>query len=180
MGNKVERRSFLAEIMGIAVAGSTLLANDKNALGASVSLDNLTQVAFVVKDIEEATQKYATLFGLDVPKIIETDPYEKAKTMYLGKPTEARAKLAFFRFDSITIELIEPIGTPSTWSDHLEKHGDSVHHLAFRVESLDPVLLLLQEKGYPTVQTGDFGSGRYAYVDTTKGINTMLELLEIY
>jgi 4-hydroxyphenylpyruvate dioxygenase-like putative hemolysin len=104
---------------------------------------------------------------------------EKAHTEYRGKPTPARAKLAFFPFGKIAFELIEPIGGPSTWKEALDKHGEGVHHVAFRVDDMDRALAALNKKGFETIQTGDFTGGRYAYVDTTRALRTVVELLAV-
>ena len=68
----------------------------------------------------------------------------------------ARAKLAFFKMGQISLELIEPIGGPSTWKEFLDGHGDGVHHIAFRVKGMDDVLTYLNGKGLPTAQRGDY------------------------
>ena len=72
-----------------------------------------------------------------MPKIIETPGYAKAKTVVNGQPSEATAKLAFFQTGQLVIELIQPDETPSVWRDHLDKFGEGVHHIAFRVDSVD-------------------------------------------
>jgi hypothetical protein len=43
--------------------------------------------------------------------------------MFRGSPSQGRAKLAFFNLNNIVLEIIEPIGGLSTWSEFLEKHG---------------------------------------------------------
>ena len=91
----------------------------------------LCQVGFVVHDVEATAKKYAAAFGLPMPKIIETPGYEKAKTIVDGKPSEATAKLAFFQTGQLVVELIQPNKEPSAWRNHLDEHGEGVHHIAF-------------------------------------------------
>ncbi len=138
----------------------------------------ICQIAIVVRDIEETAGKYASLFGLDRPEVRTTEPREKTNILYRGKPTDGRAKLAFFKMGGVTLELIEPVGGPSTWQEHLDEKGEGVHHIAFRVQGMDQVLGLLEGKGSPEVQRGDFKNGRYTYVDTTKDLKVVIELLE--
>jgi catechol 2,3-dioxygenase-like lactoylglutathione lyase family enzyme len=137
------------------------------------------QVALVVRDIEHSRHRYAALFGVAPPNVIITDPAEKARTRYRGQPTLAQAKLAFFDLGHAQLELIEPIGGPSIWQEHLDRHGESVHHIAFRVPAMKPTLDSLAARGAPTVQTGEFTGGRYAYVDASATLGTLLELLEV-
>jgi catechol 2,3-dioxygenase-like lactoylglutathione lyase family enzyme len=138
----------------------------------------ICQVAVVVRDIARAAGTYAEVFGVPVPEIRVTDPESRARTRYLGKPTQARAKLAFLPMGSVTIELIEPVGKPSVWHRFLEEHGEGVHHIAFRVKGMDKVLSFLADRDIPAVQTGEFTGGRYAYVDSIARLGVILELLE--
>jgi hypothetical protein len=113
-----------------------------------------------------------------VPRIITTDPVEISHTEYRGNPSSARARITSFHLGGVRLELIEPIGGPSTWRDQLEQHGDSLHHVAFRVEGMDQVISSLESKGIPVVQRGDFTGGRYIYADGVSQLGVMLEIME--
>lgn len=138
----------------------------------------VTQVAIIVRDIEAKAKAWAEVLGLPVPPVVITDPMEQAHTKYNGEPSTARAKLAFFKLGQVSLELIEPIGEPSTWNDQLVQHGDSLHHIAFQVNGMAKLLPLLADEGIPTVQTGDYTGGRYAYLNGTEKLGATLELLE--
>ena len=138
----------------------------------------ISQIAVVVRDVERAARTYADVFHLPVPKIIITEKEEVTHVKYRGAPTQARAKLAFFQMGSLSLELIEPVGGPSTWQEFLEKHGEGVHHIAFRIKGMEEVLTFLAGKGMPAVQRGDYKGGRYAYVDSESALGVILELLE--
>ncbi|HEX8234834.1 MAG TPA: VOC family protein [Abditibacteriaceae bacterium] len=137
-----------------------------------------TQIGIIVQDIEATAKAWATLLGVAVPSIMTTDGVEVAHTEYQGQPSEARAKLAFIPLGQVTLELIEPIGDSSTWNDQLTQHGPSLHHIAFQVEGMQERLETLESQGIPLVQRGDYTGGRYAYVDGTKQLGAVLELLE--
>lgn len=138
----------------------------------------ITQIGILVHDIEKTAQKYAEFFGVEKPQIIVTDPVEQAQTEYNGARSEARAKLAFFHMGSLDLELIEPDQTPSTWRDHLNKHGEGVHHIAFVIEGMKEKIELLGQNGYALQQKGEYTGGRYAYIDTFKDLKVLIELLE--
>ncbi len=138
----------------------------------------ICQVALVVRDIEATARAYADVLQVDLPEITETGPREETHTVYRGETTDARAKLAFFHMGPIDLELIEPIGGPSTWADHLENHGEGLHHIAFTIEGMDGVLAYLEGKGMRTIQRGDYEGGRYGYVDAEDSLKLVLELLE--
>jgi catechol 2,3-dioxygenase-like lactoylglutathione lyase family enzyme len=138
----------------------------------------IAQIAIVVDDIETKARAWAEVFGLPLPEVRVTDPVETAKTEYRARPTSARAKLAFFRFANISVELIEPIGGPSSWRDQLETHGDSLHHIAFHIDGMTDVVSSLSGQGIRLLQRGEYTGGRYAYLDAVDQLGLILELLE--
>ena len=138
----------------------------------------VTQVGIIVHDIEAKARAWSAILGLPMPPIIITDTVDIAQTAYQGQPTTARAKLAFFHMGQVDIELIEPIGEPSTWKDQLDQHGASLHHIAFRVQGMREKLDYLDSNGIPLVQKGEYTGGRYAYVDANAQLGCVLELLE--
>ena len=138
----------------------------------------VTQVGIVVRDIEAKAKAWSQILGLPMPNIIITDGYDKAQTEYSGQPTQARAKLAFFNMGQVSVELIEPVGGPSTWKDQLDQHGESVHHIAFVIKGMKDKIAYLSGNGVPLVQRGEYTGGRYAYMDGVKQLGAVLELLE--
>lgn len=138
----------------------------------------IKQVGIIVRDIEARAKAWADVLGVEVPPITITDPVEQARTEYNGAPTPARAKLAFFHLGQVDLELIEPIGEPSTWKDQLDQHGESLHHIAFHIQGMGEKLAYLDAKGLPLVQRGEYTGGRYAYVDSAPQLGAILELLE--
>lgn len=139
----------------------------------------VTQVGLIVRNIEKSVDAYVDVFGLkERPSVSITDTLDKANTRYMGQPSEARAKLAFIDMGQVTIELIEPVGGPSTWKDFLDAHGEGVHHIAFVVKGTDQVVAYLDSKGIPLVQRGDYTGGQYTYLDSAPRLGVMLELLE--
>lgn len=146
---------------------------------SSHALNNnvVCQIGFVVQDIEASSRAWADLLGVEVPAWTLTDPPEVSHTVYGGEPSPAQAKLAFFRTGPVAIELIEPVGGPSTWQEHLDAYGEGVHHIAFQIEDMDGQVRMLADQGMPTVQRGDFTGGCYSYVDASAQLGVILELL---
>ncbi len=138
----------------------------------------IMQIGLVVHNIEAAVQAWSLLLGVPCPNIIITDPLDLAHTEYQHQLTPARAKLAFFQMGQVTLELIEPIGEPSTWHDQLVTFGQSLHHIAFEVTEMADRLPILAELGLPLIQRGEYQGGRYAYLDGRQQYGTVVELLE--
>ena len=149
-----------------------------NTLGSTT----VTQVGIIVQNIEDTAKAWASVLGVAMPEIVITDPLEKSQAKYKGQPTTARAKLAFIPLGQVTLELIEPIGepegAPSTWGDHLNAHGTSLHHIAFEIKGMADRVAALGEHGLPLVQKGEYSGGRYAYLDGQEKLGAVVELLE--
>ena len=100
-------------------------------MGALLEGRPVMQVAVVVRDIEAKVAAWAAVLGVAAPEIIITVEWEQAQTEYRGAPSRARAKLAFFHLGQVDLELIEPLGEPSTWKDQLDAHGESLHPVSY-------------------------------------------------
>ena len=141
------------------------------------------QIGFVVKDIEATKKKFAQFFGMEPPATIPCGDYEKTKTTYMGQPApKANALLAFFDLGNIQLELIQPNGEKSTWQDHLDKHGEGFHHIAFQVKGTDEKIKACENFGMKCLQRGKYGNGggEYVYLDALGDLKCLVELLENY
>ncbi len=144
------------------------------ALGTS----RLVQVGIVVADVEATAREWSRMLGLPMPEIRITDELDFARTEYEGAPTYARARMAFLHLGQVDIELLEPIGEPSTWNDHLLQHGPSMHHIAFEISGMGDKRAYLGSQGLGLIQRGEYVGGRYAYFDSQARLGAILELLE--
>jgi catechol 2,3-dioxygenase-like lactoylglutathione lyase family enzyme len=144
----------------------------------TLGTDQIIQVGLVVADVEKTASAWSALLGLPMPEITLTDELDFARTEYKGAPTTARAKLAFFHMGQVDIELIEPVGEPSTWNDQLQQYGSGLHHIALEVAGMGERLKYLDAQGVKLVQRGEYVGGRYAYFDTHGQLGAVLELLE--
>jgi catechol 2,3-dioxygenase-like lactoylglutathione lyase family enzyme len=157
--------------------GNALKHTMLTPLMSAQGFNEVVQVAMVVPDIQSAVKLWASVLKVKEPEIMETDEWEKTNMTFRGVPSRGRAKLAFFRLGNITIELIQPMGGPSTWSEFLEKHGPGIHHIAFNVGNVDEALRMLKEAGGLIEQEGKFKGGGYIYVDARRSLGAMIELL---
>jgi hypothetical protein len=144
----------------------------------------LTQVGFIVRDIEVSKKKFAEFFGVPVPQHFDGGKFEVTGTTVNGEPApDANCWMAFFDVGPNTqIELIQPNGVKSTWQDFLDEHGEGIHHIAFNVKGMDEKILACENFGMKCVQRGKYGgnNGEYAYLDAFSDMKCLLELLESY
>ena len=137
------------------------------------------QVALIVKDAEKVSKNIADIFGFVESPYEIIGEYELANTMYKGQPTPAKAKATFYHMGNLDMEIIEPIGGPSTWNDFLEENGEGIHHVAWYVKGIDEVRALLEGKGMEMIQQGNWDGGQYMYFDATEQVGFIIELLQL-
>lgn len=153
-------------------------------MNGAIQTNKLTQVGFIVRDIEKSRQAFAKFFGVEPPAVVDGGQYEVTHTTYQGQPApKANCLMAFFDAgDGVQIELIQPNGEKSIWQDFLDQHGEGIHHIAFPVKNMDSHIRTCEELGMPCVQRGLYGNagGEYAYLDANAGLKCFIELLENY
>ena len=145
----------------------------------------LTQVGFIVRDLEASKKKFAEFLGCPLPPTCDGGKYEVTGTTVNGQPApDANCLMAFFDVgEHIQIELIQPNGVKSTWQDFLDQHGEGIHHLAFVVKNTDEKIAVMENfAGAKVLQRGKYGNGagEYTYLDATDQLKCIVELLENY
>lgn len=145
-----------------------------------IGTNSVCQVGLIVEDIERTAQKYADVLGVPLPPIVTTAGYEVSKTTYNGEPSEATAKLAFFGFGQLQLELIEPDEKPSIWREFLESKGPGAQHIAFVVKDTQQATTYLANYGIGIAQQGLYsdGGGMYTYLRSEDALGVVIELLE--
>ncbi len=138
----------------------------------------VTQIGFIVKDIDLAAEKFSKLTGMEVAARSDTADSDTGAWKYSGRPLGGGMRNLAFRFGNVEVEYIQPYPGDSAWNEYLETHGEGIHHIAFEVKDLYRVACELEKAGYQRVQEGEFEGGRFAYFDTVEDIKTSLELLE--
>lgn len=146
----------------------------KNLLGTK----KVAQIGIIVKDIETASASYASLLGVEKPEIVMAENPADNPTTYKGKLSNGSCKLAFFNLDNMQLELIEPVGEPSTWKEYLDETGGGIHHIGFWIKDMDKKLKDLEILGIKEVQHGGWTGGQYCYAEAPDDMGIILELLE--
>jgi len=172
------KKIMLALVLIIGTVSISFYADKRTADEPIINSKAITQVAIVVKDIDKARNAWAQLLGVKAPAVSVAEGHSSRPTLYKGSPSDAKAKLAFFSMDNLQIELIQPLGGKSTWQDYLDNYGEGIHHIAFAVKDIDGVEKRFELQGCPTVQRGGWDGGAYSYIDASKDLGCMLELLE--
>ncbi len=144
----------------------------------------MTQIAFLVEDMEESRKSFSAFFGIEATEAVSAGDFPVVETEYNGTPAkEAGALLSFLKFcPRFEIELICPNQAPSVWRDWLNVHGEGFHHLAFQVPDMEKAITECEAFGMELKQRGYYSdrSGRYAYLDAQKQLKCYVELLESF
>jgi len=145
----------------VYILGFINFAKVKNVI---IGLDH---VGIAVNKIDDVLPIYEQLLGL--------------KLENLKKAKQHKIKAAFLAAGETSIELIEPLNKESPVSKFLEKRGQGIHHVAFKVENLDKVLKQLKDKGVMLIdekpRTGIEG-GKIAFLHPKSTGNVLIELCE--
>jgi catechol 2,3-dioxygenase-like lactoylglutathione lyase family enzyme len=139
--------------------------------------NTVVQIGIIVKDVEKTASAYAEVFGIPKPEVVPIAGDAFANTNYRGRPSTAHGKAAFFDLGPVQMELIEPVGAPSTWEEFLQIHGEGLHHIAFKTQDMGAAREFLASQGMETIQQGGWDGGQYGYVDCMNNLGLILELL---
>jgi methylmalonyl-CoA/ethylmalonyl-CoA epimerase len=151
-----------------------MTANPASALAQQFNLGPMDQVAFIVRNIDQALPAYEALFG---KFHVITVPSMEAK--YRGKTVSAKLRLALARAGSLEIELVEAGGGGPPHGDYLEHYGEGLYHVRFKVQRVQDTLLAMEAAGFVQVYSGQAQTVRWAYVEAPALLGrTLIELIE--
>jgi len=134
------------------------------------------QVGIIVRDIEKSIEKYREIMGWEPVGRAETP---KGETYYYGEKEDFCVKMAFYQFDNIEIELLEPAWGRSLWQDYLDEHGEGIHHILFDVDNFSGTQARLEKHGIKLAQEGPsarYPGAKWGYFDSTEQLGFILEV----
>lgn len=141
-----------------------------------------TQVGILVPDLEEGIRNYSAVLGLDDWLIYTYSRDSVPDLIYRGDPADCSFRLAMAG-SGPQIELIQPLGGKSVYTEWIEARGYGLQHLGFHVPSMKTLTKRLEQEGILPVQSGSGygldGDGAFAYFDTVDSMHLMLELIEL-
>jgi methylmalonyl-CoA epimerase len=126
----------------------------------------LDHIGIAVRSLDAAKKIYEDL-GLSVEHVEIVDT-QKVKT-------------AFLSVGDSNLELLEPVGADSTIAKFIEKRGEGIHHLCFRVDDIESHLAALKAKGYRLINEAPVPGAhgcRVAFLHPAAGNGVLIELSE--
>ncbi len=141
--------------------------NEASALSGTLGVRALDHTALAVRSIRDALRLYRDLLG--------GEPAE-----YDVMPERGFRWLALHYPNGSAIELLEPIGDAGFVQDFLEKRGEGVHHVTFRVADVRAAVARAREAGLRVVDE-DFTTQpnwQEAFVSPRNAHGTIVQLVE--
>jgi methylmalonyl-CoA/ethylmalonyl-CoA epimerase len=177
----VQKTIVTLAIIPVAVIALLCVAAavESPAAAPDPGLKNLVQVCIVCRDVEATSKLWAAALGVPAPSFKVTRPGHDVHVVYRGKPSNGQAKIATIDLGQVTLELLQPVGPDTAWREFLDKNGDGVHHVAFRIADVNKTLARFDSLGMPVVHRGglDGDNGEYMYIDSQKSLGVTLELI---
>jgi len=138
-------------------------------------IPEITQIGIVVEDLDDGMERYGAVLGLTEWDVYRFEPPTLTDTTLRGEPHDYSMKLALGFIGDTMMELIEPMEGESLYTEHLDAHGEGLHHIAcFAFDDAEAVVEEFEEAGMPVIQSGNFGGTPYWYFDTTDVLNGVI------
>ncbi len=127
----------------------------------------LDHVGIAVKNLDETLKFYTDVLGLD---LAETEIVE-----------EQKVKVAFLPIGDTEVELLESTSEDGPIARYIERSGEGVQHLAFRVENIEEAIADMQSKGMRMIdEMPRYGAGgaKIAFMHPKDSYRVLIELCE--
>jgi methylmalonyl-CoA/ethylmalonyl-CoA epimerase len=127
----------------------------------------IDHIGIAVKSIEEAKKLYEGILGLK---------YEGSETV-----AEQKVTTAFFPIGDTEIELLESTDPEGPIAKFIEKRGEGIQHIAFRVDNIEEALEELKKQGIKLIDEKPrigAGGARIAFLHPKATGGVLIELCE--
>ena len=141
----------------------------------------LTQIAWVVKDINTTLRFFQEVLGLKFSKV-DTIRVKEFGATYYGKPSNAESLVSMAYSGGTFIELIQPVSGNSIFQDYIDKNpAGGIQHIAYSipVDKLNKIISEFSDKGFPVISTFYHPIAKIVFFDTYKEIGVMTEIMGI-
>jgi 4-hydroxyphenylpyruvate dioxygenase-like putative hemolysin len=149
------------------------ISNTAN-LAERFGLGPIDQLSYAVRDMKAAVSRFDPLFG---PFEVRHGTIEDLRVR--GRKVRTELIVAFGASGPLEIELVQPLDDVMPQAEFLERHGEGLHHVRFKVDDIDGKAALLMENGYTEVMAGRAPGVRFAYLGAPDFMgDSIVELLQ--
>ncbi|MGH2925106.1 MAG: methylmalonyl-CoA epimerase [Solirubrobacterales bacterium] len=128
---------------------------------------SIDHVGVAVLDLDRAADRYGTAFGMS---LVHRETVE-------SQGVEA----ALLEIGDGHIELLRPLSPQTVVGRFIERRGEGLHHVAYRVEDIDATLASLKEAGVELIDTTarvGIRRSRVAFLHPKAAAGVLTELVE--
>ena len=130
-------------------------------------VNKVDHIGIAVKDLDEALKFYEEVLGI---KCVNTEVVE-----------EQKVKVAFLPIGDTEVELLESTEEDGPIAKFIEKRGEGIQHIAYRVEDIEKAIEELKEKGIRMIdEKPRYGAGgaKIAFLHPKSTYGVLIELCE--
>lgn len=142
----------------------------------------IKQIAMVVRDLDAAVRSHWHILGVGPWTSYTLAPPALTDMTYHGESVEFSLRHALAWSGDVQLELVEPLDGPSIFVDHLEQHGEGLHHLGIYVDDHPAAMQALEQAGFRFLQGargfGAEGDGAFAYFESDHPLASIIEVIE--
>jgi methylmalonyl-CoA/ethylmalonyl-CoA epimerase len=130
-------------------------------------LTEIDHVAIAVNDLEAAIEYYRIAYGVEVEhrEVVERDGVEEA----------------LFKVADSYIQLLTPTRDDSPVAKYLERKGEGLHHVGYRVDSCAEALERVKAAGFQVIDDAPRPGSRgttVAFIHPKTAFGTLIELVQ--
>ena len=123
----------------------------------SLEVPPITQIGFVVRDMDAALAFYGPLFGP-----FNVVDFTNRNFTYRGQPADCELRVAYGWSGEVEIELIQPVSGAGPHREALGQGREGMHHVQFRVPEIDSWIARFEKAGYS--RQWEKRAGNFAFV----------------
>ena len=136
------------------------------------SFSTVRQIGLVTGDLDQFIHNMRRLYRLE-PDRTAFVPVDATKETCLRR-------LAFYEFQHIELEVVEPLRSHPAWHTFLEKHGDCLQHIQFNVDDLDAAIAQMESEKIEMIERGysiSVPKVEYVFFDTVEKLGYVTEIV---
>lgn len=127
----------------------------------------LDHIGIAVKNLDETLKFYTEALGLELhgEEVVE----------------EQKVKVAFLPVGDTEVELLESTSPDGPIAKFIEKKGEGIQHMAFKVENIEEAIAHMEEKGFRMIDKAPrYGAGgaKIAFMHPKSSHGVLVELSE--
>ncbi|CAM5205040.1 Methylmalonyl-CoA epimerase OS=Ureibacillus acetophenoni OX=614649 GN=SAMN05877842_10292 PE=3 SV=1 [Ureibacillus acetophenoni] len=130
-------------------------------------MEKIDHIGIAVNNLEEKITYYTETLGLKLLRIEEV-------------PSQ-NVRVAFLDAGNVHIELLEPLSEDGAIYNHIQKRGEGIQHVAFKVGNIEEKMSELKEKGVRILSEQPVpgaGGSKAAFIHPKDSFGVLYELYE--